>query len=904
MKERSLLISATRLVYSIGGLPDETRLYWSELIRYLFHQQLNLPEIKATEIAAALRPFTTTADAVAYFKSLERADQVSVACYLQLVSYFADQTSDLQSKKELTAFTAALLAGSELPQNEITRSSDELLNGFAEFKKRKKILVPGSIRLFCADYVLRWVVLMAGIHYLDEGWVVAFNVCLVPAVIVALAAYFSNKDKTYNKVRLLAHRVNSHSRLRYVYTTGQYTLLAVFVATGATIPYLLFDTASALTVSFVALVSYFILILATFPLGRLDENFLEDQRIKKSSAEYKDADENDERIVLLETQLNSSTGRLEAYVLESALFGALAFSAFLQIFATNLISFGDVEKFASGVHRLAHGLITGNGKEFYRNLAALSNKESLFSLISIETLICSGLFVAVIASRLRFSHVADKLRTDLNLAKAFNEKEEKILESEDPEIRASERFLKINQRVHDYLESASQKLIDISPIVNYIVYFRNLGVLMFAGVLVTSCLFISNALAWGFLVVAAATWAYFNAKAIRVWASSLDLRATIYFAKHRTRLLLLSFMPLVLAFVFKIGFGIEESDYLVTLTILLVAIYFAAAAIQPYYDAKFGDIETGSRWNTVKILYGFSIIISGVAIAMKTNRLLFSNEMILIGFSLISLLNYALSFYLTKSKWLALLMGLALSTGVIGLLFKTMHWNGANLMLIVALPFWLFFVAAYLIWRNQFHKFFVKIALVYGIGFLLINYHYVVFELRYSPIGYITSAYQNETFNLAPLRETKNQLLFKEETEDENWDRVSEREIKRSINVLETYAKQHGTRHGYTEIYKTAFDYYGDFGEAITMNPKKPADSAALAKVYLVVVEARKIAKMFGYKHAPLYRVTQAVLLQLGKKDQLLNYYNEILALTPLDDFKDLVTSDRAVLLKGEKTPN
>jgi hypothetical protein len=902
MKERELLISATRIIYSISNLSDETRLHWSELIRYLFHQQLNLPEIKATEIAAALRPFKTNADALAHFKTLEHNEQLSILCYLKLLSGHADQTNDRQSKKELIAYSAILSAESAPAENEIINQSEELSKGFVEYRKRKKITVPGSIRIFVLDFVLRWIVLTVGIHYLDEGWLAILNVWLVPVTIFAVVRFMSKKDKAHNQGLLTAHNLNSLTRLRFGYTTGQYTLLAIFITIGAIVTSLLFDNVGALFFSLAGLVGYYAAILSTFPVGRLDENHLEDQLATKSSFDYKDADENDERIVLLETQLNSSTGRLEAYVLESALFGALAFSAFLQIFATNLISFGDVEKFASGVHHLAHGLITGNGKEFYLNLSALSNKESLFSLISIETLVCSGLFVAVIASRLRFSHVADKFRTDLNLAKAFNEKEEKILESEDPEIRSSDRFIRINQRVHEYLENASQKLIDISPIVNYIVYFRNLGVLMFAGVLITSCLFISNALAWGFLVVAAATWVYFNFKTIRVWASSLDLRSTIYFAKHSKRLLLLCFLPLVLAFVLKIGFGLKESGLLVTLTILLVAIYFAAAAIQPYYDAKFGDIETGSRWNTFKILYGISILMAGVGLAMKANHFMFSNEMIMIGFSLVSVLNYALSFYLTKYKWLAFLMGMALSNGVIGLLFKTMHWTGASEMLIVALPFWLFFLIAYLGWRKLFHKFFVKIAWVYGIGFLLLNSQYILFNLSFSPLGYLTFAYQNETFDLAPLKKIRDQIFFKEE-KDGNWEHVSENEIRRSINVLEAYAKQYGTRHGYTEIYRTALDYYGNFAEEVAMDPQKKADSASLAKVYLVVLEARKIGKMFNYQYIPLYDVTQAVLTQMGKRDELIDYYNEILTLSTDEDFKETVRSDLALARKGKVSP-
>ena len=77
-----------------------------------------------------------------------------------------------------------------------------------------------------------------------------------------------------------------------------------------------------------------------------------------------------------------------------------------------------------------HGFITANWQEYEKYSLLLNTKVNLFCLVSIETLLCSVLFLAVIASRLRFSDVSDKVRTALNLAKAYNEKEEGILERE------------------------------------------------------------------------------------------------------------------------------------------------------------------------------------------------------------------------------------------------------------------------------------------------------------------------------------------------------------------------------------------------------------------------------------------------------------------------------------------
>ncbi|HCW07735.1 MAG TPA: hypothetical protein DGG95_10275 [Cytophagales bacterium] len=164
-------------------------------------------------------------------------------------------------------------------------------------------------------------------------------------------------------------------------------------------------------------------------MGRIQENDLVKQlEEKKLNTALLNVDENDEYIVWLETKLNSSTSRLEAYVLESALFGALTFSGFLQIMATDLVSFKDLENFASYIFTTSQAFINLDWNQLEVGVAGLNSKVSLFCLISLESLICSIFFLAVIASRLKLSDIADRVRTSINLAKAYNAKEEAFQE--------------------------------------------------------------------------------------------------------------------------------------------------------------------------------------------------------------------------------------------------------------------------------------------------------------------------------------------------------------------------------------------------------------------------------------------------------------------------------------------
>ena len=263
-----------------------------------------------------------------------------------------------------------------------------------------------------------------------------------------------------------------------------------------------------------------------------------------------------------------------------------------------------------------------------------------------------------------------------------------------------------------------------------------------------------------------------------------------------------------------------------------------------------------------------------------------------------AILNSIILFYLSRYRWLSVITGLSIFTSTLGLLFKFLRWNESNEMLIVSIPFWLFFILAFIIRKKLFHKLFVKIALVYGVCFLFINSSYLVFGLTFSPLNLCKLIYQHETLNIEPFIELRQQMFFKE---GPNWEKVSEGEIKRSINVLEKYAKKYGTRFGFTEVYNYGLGYYGLFAEETAMDQRKRADSISLAKVYLVILEARKISEMFDYKYHPLYEETREVLEQMGKKEELLNYYNDILSHSPDEYFKEIVRADLDSFQKKEK---
>jgi 3-methyladenine DNA glycosylase/8-oxoguanine DNA glycosylase len=84
---------------------------------------------------------------------------------------------------------------------------------------------------------------------------------------------------------------------------------------------------------------------------------LEKERSLVDATDYDPIDADDERIVGLEAQISSISQRVESYTLESALFGALAFSAFVTLVASERLTLSDLRTVTSAVMALIERLV-------------------------------------------------------------------------------------------------------------------------------------------------------------------------------------------------------------------------------------------------------------------------------------------------------------------------------------------------------------------------------------------------------------------------------------------------------------------------------------------------------------------------------------------------------------------
>lgn len=237
------------------------------------------------------------------------------------------------------------------------------------------------------------------------------------------------------------------------------------------------------------------------------------------------ADDNNERIITLESKLKSVQQRLEGYVLESALLGGLAFSAFLQILSQNIITVADLQQFGHRISELFKLLVTADTERLPPLLLQLSGHQDLFCLISAQSLICSIFFLLVIASRMRYSDLSDQIQHYLALAHDANQKEDELFaQAEQLSERNQQRLALFSEKVQDAMLQ-SQKLFELLvPVVTFIRLFRNLGVATFYVVVISSALFIGNWLTIFCAALLLGMMLYFRRKAIlQFWGQCLPI---------------------------------------------------------------------------------------------------------------------------------------------------------------------------------------------------------------------------------------------------------------------------------------------------------------------------------------------------------------------------------------------
>jgi hypothetical protein len=895
--DKNLLEFIARLAYNIDGLSGELKLYFSQFLTAHFSKVLSKDQIEDVENRKASRQLIDADRAVAA-SSFSKENKIWCIAALQLLQKQAERVDDRIVSRKISKLGNELISvfglrGDEL---QIDEEQQRIEREIHQFQNRTVIKIPTKIWPLALDYAIRFAFLF-GFTYrgIDKGYLALYNILIIPLFTIALTYIIGKRHKKANLKLLNAYGGASIYKIDYQVSIKQYTWLAFFLGTSIFISYLLPDRLHVLALF--GLTFYYFLYLRFFRVGRLGENELVRQlEHKQIDTTTLSVDENDEVIVALETKLNSSTSRLEAYVLESALFGALTFSGFLQIVATDLVSFKDLENFASYVFSTAQAFIHFDWPQFDAGVAGLSDKKSLFCLVSAQSLICSIFFLAVIASRLRFSDIADKVRTALNLAKAYNAKEEVLHDELAFTGKTTKRLEALTAKVNEQLRQATVVLEEINPVMQYMEYFRNAGILVFLIILISSSLFITGVLGWTFVVLTIATYFYFNRARITIQLKSFFLSFRIAFVKRGYWLLAAAFVPQVLAFVFRVFFHVRETAWLLALSYFLIGLYlFAWLILAAHVDEQFGEIEinTGelkrlSRWNFVKNMLAALIFVGSVGVSFKQLHLAGANLMMTISLCAISMLMYFIGYYLTKVKWIGIVCGMFMSVSCIGALFKVLHFTGANEMLFISISASLFLTPIVVWKRRTFHVLMIRFCIVT----IFINVYYsTVFN---GTRILVALAYDHGSIYL------KDQLEIIEANQSDVFLKGGAKAVELGISESDKYINQYETSLGVTQVYQELIQEYEDFAFAVldhdTTDPKK--DSALLPLALSIARQQYKIIKIFRFAEYSENIVLPKVLIALGKREEAIYSLKEVISYLKDGEEKKQLEEKLAILKK------
>lgn len=219
-------------------------------------------------------------------------------------------------------------------------------------------------------------------------------------------------------------------------------------------------------------------------------------------------DENDKLIIHYQSELKSMNNQVETYLLESVFIGALSFSGFLSIVSSdalqsNIIALHEV---LDTVLNLFQSIIGFNWDNIIININNLFQVEALLPFIGLEALLCSIFFVLVLASRIKFANLIEKVDYQVRLASIYNAKEEEMyllkLQTNSLDSKLENRYTQLNQKINQILVSIDKLFKEVNPLLNYMIFFRNLGLLMFYSLLVTGAMYFSLEFAVVILILA------------------------------------------------------------------------------------------------------------------------------------------------------------------------------------------------------------------------------------------------------------------------------------------------------------------------------------------------------------------------------------------------------------------
>jgi hypothetical protein len=347
------------------------------------------------------------------------------------------------------------------------------------------------------DYVLRWMVFEVWRFSLIPGWL--FWICQIAVIPITIIILISSREDNLKKKYEVTGQINVESSpwaalfCLFIIFSGSYITFSLYREWPSWAKWI------SATLVFIVYGLYILGLHETAVKSASKEDRLKEREALEEALISDDSeivDANDIRIIRMETEIFSVSQRVDSYTLESALFGALAFSGFLTLISSNTQTLANVQGLITNASVTINKVIQSGASGFNRPSASSVTDNNLLGAVTIETLICSMFFVSVIVSRVRFYEILRRVDYAVRVARTYNNKEDEVynLKLQFPDTRDSfdVRLNTLTRKVIDAIDNAEPLFRDLSLIARYMWGFRNLGIGSFVLVLLTSAFLVSR----------------------------------------------------------------------------------------------------------------------------------------------------------------------------------------------------------------------------------------------------------------------------------------------------------------------------------------------------------------------------------------------------------------------------
>lgn len=685
-----------------------TWVQWREIVQEIYRENYFQSKIKliinsGTADSSKLKTIEEYKTALQLFKDEDKKEIIEL---IQLYQELLKREKEIILSDRFEIFVQKLTTTVD---NQILESIPAIVKKWITNKEEDKfyfkIKLEGSLKIIIIDFLLRCISLWhfkVFIHSDFESsdieprlFFILSQFIFIPLG-VFIFSYFRDKRIEKNTQKIFSEIGRNDLKITNIHSPWNYLFTFILLIFGILISIIVFEFSSqdyGIVVPIYTLLYgvYFMIILSFFSKKKPSISQIINQLDKINLNQVKtnlNHNENDEEIIELDVSLRSANEKMEAYVLEAALFGALAFSGFLQLISSSNISIESIGLFSSNFYGMFEGIVNFSSKSTLHSINQLLSKDGILSLMAFLTLFCSVFFLAVIASRLRFNDLSDSIDKSLQLSKIYNDKEENIISLNGGNPNESSNV--ITKIIRKHLIQGNLTLEQTLPIMEFMRFFRTLGIFTFFVIVVSGGLFVSVQLSLVLAFIMLISFLFFKLKIIVQYVKNITTQFQEFYFKIESKVFYFILFSVVLCFILRsFSFNGIVPQVFIICSFLLIFIHYLLSLFIPekLEDEEISDsiFISGNRNKIVlKKLYKVSLAILFLGLMFKIMHFPGAGMLMVIGVFLLSV--YFLLGQKTKNNnhLLALVYRLCFSLMIIGGIFYMMHWPGAEYIRVVS----------------------------------------------------------------------------------------------------------------------------------------------------------------------------------------------------------------------------